>query len=198
MYRWALETIAAVALDTRLGCLSPAPRPAHLAMIRAVQGVLAHSKTLDSGLRLWERLPLPSRDFAAFLDHYRTFKASARQCIEEAGEAGEAAAGPSLVSDLARSGCPRAVTSAAAVELLFGGVDTTSHTAIFLLYLLASNPGVQERLHAELAEDSLGGRDPARVLKLPYLRAVVREAMRMMPVAPANIRSILTQDNYLK
>ena len=191
MYRWALETIAAVALDTRLGCLSPAPRPAHLAMIRAVQGVLAHSKTLDSGLRLWERLPLPSRDFAAFLDHYRTFKASARQCIEEAGEA---AAGPSLVSELARSGCPRAVTSAAAVELLFGGVDTTSHTAIFLLHLLASNPGVQERLHAELAEDGLGGRDPARVLKLPYLRAVVREAMRMMPVAPANIRSILTQD----
>ena len=190
MYRWALETIAAVALDTRLGCLSPAPRPAHLAMIRAVQGVLAHSKTLDSGLRLWERLPLPSRDFAAFLDHYRTFKASARQCIEEAGEA---AAGPSLVSELARSGCPRAVTSAAAVELLFGGVDTTSHTAIFLLHLLASNPGVQERLHAELAEDSLGGRDPARVLKLPYLRAVVREAMRMLPVAPANIRSIINE-----
>ena len=86
------------------------------------------------------------------------------------------------------------MTSAAAVELLFGGVDTTSHTAIFLLHLLATNPGVQERLHAELAEDSLGGRDPARVLKLPYLRAVVREAMRMMPVAPANIRSIMKQD----
>ena len=47
-------------------------------------------------------------------------------------------------------------------------------------------------------QDVLGGRDPARVLRLPYLRAVVREAMRMMPVAPANIRSIIKQENDLK
>ena len=75
------------------------------------------------------------------------------------------------------------VVTSAAVELMFGGVDTTSHTVIFILYLLASNPDVQDKLFAEMSITS-----SSEVLNHIYLKSVIKEAMRMLPVAPANIR----------
>ena len=73
------------------------------------------------------------------------------------------------------------MVTASAVELLFGGVDTTSHTVIFILYLLAINGHVQSKLFDELKHCQ-------DVQNSQYLKAVVKEAMRMLPVAPANIR----------
>ena len=76
------------------------------------------------------------------------------------------------------------LVTAAAIELLFGGVDTTSHTLIFILYLLATNPDVQEKLFEEMSSIT----SSSEVLNHSYLKAVIKEAMRMLPVAPANIR----------
>ena len=74
--------------------------------------------------------------------------------------------------------------TSAAVELMFGGVDTTSHTVIFILYLLATNPDVQDKLYDEMSSIT----SSSEVLDHIYLKAVIKEAMRMLPVAPANIR----------
>ena len=93
----------------------------------------------------------------------------------------------SLVRDLKLAGHSAEMITSIATELLFGGVDTTSHSVIFILYLLANNRRQQEILRAEL--DTL---EPdsweVELLRLPYLRAVIQESMRMLPTSPANIR----------
>ena len=91
------------------------------------------------------------------------------------------------MSDLKMSGQSPEMITTVATELLFGGVDTTSHSVIFSLYLLANNKTKQERLRQELdtiSEDRVA----LDLLKLPYLRAVIKESMRMLPTSPANIR----------
>ena len=102
VYKWALESIAAIALDTRLGCLGNETTEDHLAMIRAVKYILQLSKKLDSGLRLWELFP--SADFKKFHENYKTFRNSAHKCILKATQK-DVDEEKSLISDLTKLGC---------------------------------------------------------------------------------------------
>ena len=72
-------------------------------------------------------------------------------------------------------------------DLSFGGVDNTSHTGIFALYLLASNQEKQEKLAQEISSTSC---IIFYLLTISYLRAVMKESLRMMPPALENIRQL--------
>ncbi|KLO15341.1 cytochrome P450 [Schizopora paradoxa] len=68
--------------------------------------------------------------------------------------------------------------------LIFAAADTTSSAVARLLYALASNPSVQDRLRREIrtAKKTLGpieGWTYDELMALPYLDAVVRETLRM-------------------
>ena len=69
-----------------------------------------------------------------------------------------------------------------AVTAFLAGHETTALTLTYTHHLLANHPPVLERLLAELRE-VLGGRTAtvADAGALPYLRAVVQEAMRVLP-----------------
>lgn len=152
-------------------------------MYQSVSEILHYSKKLDGGLRLWETFP--TKEFEYFCDTYRTFKRLAHRHIEDSFS--KTGGSESLLSDLKMSGQSPEMITTVATELLFGGVDTTSHSVIFSLYLLANNKTKQERLRQELdtiSEDRVS----LDLLKLPYLRAVIKESMRMLPTSPANIR----------
>ena len=71
--------------------------------------------------------------------------------------------------------------------LLFAGEDTTAHTMAWTIWFLACEPGVQKRWATEadevLGEERYpGGYDT--VGELRYGEAVLRESMRLKPVAP--------------
>ncbi len=69
------------------------------------------------------------------------------------------------------------------MHLLFGGHDTTSSTLSFLMYELARNPPVLERLTDEL-DNVLAGRAPSTdelIGELPFLSMVVDETLRLYP-----------------
>ncbi|XP_069133007.1 probable cytochrome P450 CYP44 [Argopecten irradians] len=76
-------------------------------------------------------------------------------------------------------------------EFIFAGVDTTSHHLAFLLYMLGRHPEVQEKLYNEIRthlptiETSI---DENVIRKMSYLKAVMKETHRLLPVAPGNIR----------
>jgi cytochrome P450 len=72
------------------------------------------------------------------------------------------------------------------VTLFLAGHETTALALSFCFYLLAQHPQVERRLMAELA-DVLQGRPPtaADVPHLRYTEAVLKEAMRLYPPAPA-------------
>lgn len=84
-----------------------------------------------------------------------------------------------------------------AADLLMAGVDTTSFSSCFAIYHLAKNPEVQEKLYEEACrvlpdhDDSI----TTEILnsKVPYTRAVLKEALRINPIS-VGVGRILSAD----
>ncbi|KAM3207400.1 hypothetical protein ACQJBY_062561 [Aegilops geniculata] len=71
-------------------------------------------------------------------------------------------------------------------DLFSAGSDTMALTVEWAMAELLRNPGVMAKVRAEI-DGALGGKETigeADVAGLPYLQAVVKEAMRLHPVAP--------------
>jgi cytochrome P450 len=71
-----------------------------------------------------------------------------------------------------------------AVTIMLAGHETTANALNWTWVLLAQNPDVEAKLHAEL-DTVLGGRTPtlADLKQLPYTDMVIKEAMRLYPPA---------------
>jgi cytochrome P450 family 12 len=71
-------------------------------------------------------------------------------------------------------------------------VDTTSSAAIGILYCLAKNQEKQDKLRAELLQ-ILPNKDdeltPVKMQNMPYLRAVIKEGIRLYPPTAGTMRS---------
>ncbi len=70
--------------------------------------------------------------------------------------------------------------------LLFAGEDTTAHTIAWTIWLLAQHPDVQTRLADEadaVLREHVFPADHETVAELRYAEAVLRESMRLKPVA---------------
>jgi cytochrome P450 len=70
------------------------------------------------------------------------------------------------------------------ITLLLAGHETTALNLSWTWYLLAQNPAVEAKLHAEL-DAVLGGRLPSArdIAKLQYTDRVIRETLRLYPPA---------------
>jgi len=81
-------------------------------------------------------------------------------------------------------------------DLLAAGHETTSNTITFVLYLLAKNPDVQERLRQESDSfsDSPSYEDAAKML---VANLVIKETLRMFPIVPEIMRRT-TKDATIK
>mmetsp|Transcript_3109 Transcript_3109/g.6853 ORF Transcript_3109/g.6853 Transcript_3109/m.6853 type:complete len:765 (-) Transcript_3109:54-2348(-) len=83
-----------------------------------------------------------------------------------------------------------------AITLLFAGQDTSAATLSWTLHLLSLHPDKQERVANEV-RSVLGNVEIKPVLKcmisqMPYLDAVIKESMRLYPVAPFIVRKLTT------
>uniref|UniRef100_A0A672KAG4 Cytochrome P450 family 27 subfamily A member 1 n=1 Tax=Sinocyclocheilus grahami TaxID=75366 RepID=A0A672KAG4_SINGR len=81
-------------------------------------------------------------------------------------------------------------------ELLLAGVNTTSNTMLWALYLLSRDPEAQEALYQDVTRVLKGDGIPTaqEVNSMPYLKAVMKETLRMYPVVPMNSRLIAEND----
>lgn len=83
-----------------------------------------------------------------------------------------------------------------AITLLFAGQDTSAATLSWTLHLLSLNPKVQDRLAEEIqtfmTENNEHGPYITKksALKMSYLDAVIKESMRLYPVAPFVVRKV--------
>jgi cytochrome P450 len=78
-------------------------------------------------------------------------------------------------------------------EIIIAGSDTTASSISATLFLLAREPGCQQRVRREL--DAVVGTDPSRPItyaemeSLTYLRLCIKEAMRLYPAADVVFRT---------
>ncbi|XP_028929760.1 25-hydroxyvitamin D-1 alpha hydroxylase, mitochondrial [Ornithorhynchus anatinus] len=178
LYKFGLEAVAAVLLGSRLGCLEEEAPPDTAAFIRAVGSALEGALLAMVVPRL---LPGPRRRLERDWDRMFSF---AERHLERAGGG--------LAATLLRGPMSPESVLGNVTELLLAGVDTVSNTLSWTLYELSRRPEVQTALHAEIAAAlPAAPRAPssaAALARLPLLRAVVKEVLRLYPVVPGNSR----------
>ena len=79
------------------------------------------------------------------------------------------------------------------VDALFAGVDTTSSASIGTLYCLAKNQDKQDKLREELRKIYPNKDEPLTpesMKNMPYLRAVIKEGIRLFPPTIGNARKV--------
>ncbi|KAJ7704017.1 cytochrome P450 [Mycena rosella] len=85
-----------------------------------------------------------------------------------------------------------------AATLYAGGAETTSAVLAWFLFAMLSFPDAQNRAQEEL--DAVVGRSRmptfADYKSLPYLRALIKETLRWMPVNPIGLSHRLIEDDY--
>jgi cytochrome P450 family 12 len=78
-----------------------------------------------------------------------------------------------------------------AEDMLFAGIDTTSSAVVSVMYCLAKNPDKQEILQQEVMQilpEKSSKLNATSFNSVPYLRAVIKESLRLKPVVNGNMR----------
>nr|QST15058.1 CYP362A5 protein [Diaphanosoma celebensis] len=204
LYRWALESVAVVAMNTRLGCLSPslAPESEAQQIINAVNTTFTEVANLEMGLPIWKIVKTPAlrRLFHAQDIFTKTSLKYINKTLEKIKNRPEGVdAEQTILEELLVRGMSQKDALVMIIDMLMAGIETTSVTVSFLFYLLAKNPGKQELLRKEVL--SVVGPRGAPVTvdalnQLRYLKACVKESIRLMP-AGSGVARILANDAVL-
>ncbi|XP_029000403.1 cytochrome P450 27C1 [Betta splendens] len=204
-FKYAMEAVAAILYECRLGCLESEVPQETQDYIAALHLMFSSFKTTmyAGAIPKWLRsiIPKPWEEFCDSWDGLFKFslvhvdKRFAE--IKAQLEQGEEVRGGLLTHLLVTKQMTLEEIYANATEMLLAGVDTTSFTLSWATYLLALHPHVQEQIFTEIMT-TLG---PGRVVTandvqhLPLIRALVKETLRFFPVLPANGR--ITQDDLV-
>ncbi|XP_046395351.1 probable cytochrome P450 301a1, mitochondrial [Ischnura elegans] len=200
LFKWSLESIAYVALDTRLGCLEPslASDSEQQTMIDAVNTILNEMYNMELGMPLWKLIPTPAwRKFVkaqdTFLEVTMKRVQSAIERVQQRGHSEDD--DPSVLERLLSRADPKTATIMAQ-DMLFGGIDTTSFSTAIAMYMLSRNKEKQEILFEEMKrflpeKDTPISEEMLEEMK--YLKAVFKECMRMKPLVPWNQRKTVKE-----
>ncbi|KAJ7999276.1 hypothetical protein DPEC_G00213750 [Dallia pectoralis] len=200
-YRFGLEGISSVLFESRIGCLNPVIPTETDRFIESINTMFV--MTLPTMfLPNWFRhiCPKPWVSFQRSWDYMFEFaKGHIDKRLAEETEKlarGEEVEGTYLTYFLTRTGLPMKTVYSNVTELLLAGVDTISSTMSWALYELSRHPEVQESLREEVLSVMRDRRVPgaADVARMPLMKAVVKEVLRLYPVIPANARVIADRD----
>ncbi|XP_063068132.1 cytochrome P450 27C1 [Engraulis encrasicolus] len=203
-FKYAMEGIATILYEVRLGCLEDKIPKTTSEYIAALHLMFASFKTTmyAGAIPKWLRpvIPKPWEEFCSSWDGLFGFSQmhidNKLAEIKEKVARGEEVRGGLLTHMLVTREMNKEEITANMTEMLLAGVDTTSFTLSWAAYLLARHPEVQQRIFQEVTR-SLGGRPPTAddVPNLPLIRGLVKETLRLFPVLPGNGR--ITQDDLV-
>uniref|UniRef100_A0A3B3ZNL7 Cytochrome P450, family 27, subfamily A, polypeptide 7 n=1 Tax=Periophthalmus magnuspinnatus TaxID=409849 RepID=A0A3B3ZNL7_9GOBI len=197
LYRFSLEGIASLLFETRIGCLEePIPEGTQdfinsiIQMFSNSPHVIALPKWSRPLLPYWRRYNTGWEGIFKFAKVLIDRKMAEIECRVHQQEALE---GEYLTHLLSNTNMSLKDVYGSVAELLLAGVDTTSNTLTWALHLLSLNPEVQSRLYREV---SRSGPEPSaeEVTRMPYLKATIKETLRMYPVVPLNARIFSEKD----
>ncbi|XP_037104008.1 cytochrome P450 27C1 [Syngnathus acus] len=204
-FKYAMEGIAAILYECRLGCLENEIPKETQDYINALHLMFSSFKTTmyAGAIPKWLRpiIPKPWEEFCFSWDGLFKFSVihidKRLSEIKAQLERGEEVKGGLLTHMLVTKEMSMEEIYANATEMLLAGVDTTSFTLSWASYLLARHPQIQEQIHMEV-EKTLGPRTvpvAEDITRLPLIRGLVKETLRLFPVLPGNGR--ITQDDLI-
>ncbi|KAM3917168.1 cytochrome P450 27C1 isoform 2-T2 [Leptodactylus fuscus] len=204
-FKYSMEAVATILYESRLGCLNNRVPQQTLEYIEALELMFSMFKTTmyAGAIPKWLRpfIPKPWEEFCRSWDGLFRFSQihvdDKLREIESRLEKGEAIKGGLLTSLLISKELSVEELYANMTEMLLAGVDTTSFTLSWATYLLAKNPQVQQTVYNEIVRNL--GKDVVPtaedVPRMPLVRAVLKETLRLFPVLPGNGR--VTQDDMV-
>nr|XP_037873587.1 probable cytochrome P450 49a1 isoform X1 [Bombyx mori] len=148
-------------------------------MIKCIHGFFHSVPELELSAPLWRIYSTPAyKTYIEALDSFRLL------CLKRLTDKG-------VCAQVAKN-CGQKVATILALDLMLVGVDTTAAAAASSLYLLANVPRAQRALQKELDTNLPKNRilNDKDLDKLPYLKACIKEALRMKPVILGNGRCI--------
>ncbi|XP_046666276.1 probable cytochrome P450 301a1, mitochondrial isoform X1 [Homalodisca vitripennis] len=205
IHKWSLESIARVALDARLGCLddSSSLQAETQALIDAINTFFHNVGVLELKIPFWRVFNTPTwRKYIGALDTITniTMKhiTAAMERLQHQGNVECTAQSSLLERVLALQPDNPRLACILALDMILVGVDTTSAAVASILYMLSLHPDKQQRLYAEVSEALPPGTNltAERLEQMPYLRAVIKETLRMYPVVIGNGRC-MTRDSVV-
>ncbi|KAJ9592119.1 hypothetical protein L9F63_001347 [Diploptera punctata] len=199
IYKWALESIGRVALDTRLGCLRNdiSQDSETRRIIQSIHTFFVNVAEVELRVPFWRVWSTPTwKKYIGALDVFRElcmkYISEATDRMQREGQE-RTMEDRSLVEKIILKTKNPKIAAVLALDLLLVGVDTTSISVTSSLYQLAKNPEKQEALFQELKAVLPTPETPVEVKKLeklPYLKACIKETLRMYPVIIGNGRSL--------
>ncbi|XP_026020836.1 cytochrome P450 27C1 [Astatotilapia calliptera] len=204
-FKYAMEGVAAILYECRLGCLEnniPQKTQDYIAALNLMFS--SFKMTMYAGaIPKWLRpiIPKPWEEFCLSWDGLFKFSIvhvnKRLSEIKAQLERGEEVKGGLLTHMLITREMSVEEIYANVTEMLLAGVDTTSFTLSWACYLLARHPHVQHQIHKEIKKTLEPGAVATAedVSNLPLIRGLVKETLRLFPVLPGNGR--ITQDDLV-
>lgn len=189
---WALESIALITLDRRLGVME---NPESSKVNQIMKDVIRLSFEYDVKPGVWRMFKTKHPGFKNVMNVYEKITGIMKEHAEDAMREIEKMQPTSdheagVLEKLMK--IDKHVAFVMVLDSLIAGIDTTTTGLVSVLYALAKNPDKQAILREEVLQIL-----PTKSSKLtnqslnsiPYLRAVVKEGLRIHPPINGNLRA---------
>ena len=201
LFKLSFESVAEVVFGQRFGCLDAQVNEDAQAFKTAV-GTFLENFTASAFFPIWflkifEPTPVKKmfHNFDKMYHYAEMFIEKRLKELEEQGKMKpnerESGGKMGFFEVLLSSGnLTKEDLPASVIDILFGGVDTASNTMQWVIYMMARNPDKQAILRQEVLS-VLGEQkhaSPDTIAQMPYLRAWVRETLRLYPPVTILIR----------
>ncbi|XP_055598863.1 cytochrome P450 CYP12A2-like [Uranotaenia lowii] len=191
--RWALEMMGVLALDTRLGVLEDDQSAEAKEMITLTREFFELTYQLDFLPSVWKYYKTPTFNrLITVLDGITDIiKAKVDAAVVRLEKnPSKSSDTMSVLEKLLKVNKDVAVIMA--FDMLQAGVDTTSTGTVGILHALATNPEKQNKLCEEIRAilpDKNSPLTPDNMRNLPYLRACIKEGIRLQSPTLGNVRT---------